>query len=73
MHEILTADEIANRIRVRRSTIVRWVGQGIIPAIRPSPKILRFDPEAVILALKERANEHAAEDSSPTSGECADG
>lgn len=49
--EILTADQLAARLQVGRRTILKWVKDGIIPVIRPSSKVLRFDAGAVAQAL----------------------
>lgn len=49
--QFLTADQLANRLQVRRRTVVGWVKAGLIPVIRPSPKIIRFDVDAVAWAL----------------------
>ncbi len=51
MDEFLTAHELAERLRVGRRTIMEWVKAGRIPVIRPSPKIVRFNLEAVAQAL----------------------
>jgi excisionase family DNA binding protein len=56
--DLLTAAELADRLRVRPSTILEWQRSGRIPSIRLSHKVLRFDLTAVLAALK-----------SPTSGE----
>ena len=48
---LLTADELATRFKVSQRTVVKWVKNGQIPVIRPSPKIMRFDADAVAKAL----------------------
>lgn len=53
--ELLTAEEMALRLRLRPSTIKRWVHEGIIPSIRVSGKVVRFDPKDVESALRKRA------------------
>ncbi len=57
--EILTVDQLAERMQVRRRTILGWVKNGMIPVIRPTPKVLRFDPDAVIQALTIPSNVEA--------------
>lgn len=49
--EFVTADELAQRLQVKRRTVVGWVKAGLIPVIRPSPKVIRFDIDAVARAL----------------------
>jgi excisionase family DNA binding protein len=55
MSEFLTADELAERLRLRPGTVRRWALAGKIPAIRISPKVVRFDPSDVERALREAA------------------
>lgn len=56
-NELLTADELAERLRVRPATIRLWAREGRIPRIRISGKVIRFDVSAVIDLLQ--ANEKA--------------
>lgn len=51
MSELLTATELAERLKVRPETVKVWAREGRIPAVRLSPKVLRFDPVAVLAAL----------------------
>lgn len=44
---LLTADQVAARFQVSPKTVYNWARTGRIPAIRPSPGCVRFDPEAV--------------------------
>ena len=55
MGEFLTSEELAQRLRLRPSTIKRWAQEGIIPSLRLSGKVVRFDPEDVECALRKRA------------------
>jgi excisionase family DNA binding protein len=50
--DLLTAAEIADRLRVRPSTILEWQRSGRIPSIRLSHKVLRFNLGDVVTALK---------------------
>lgn len=56
--ELLTADEIADRLNVKRETIWRLVLNGTIPEIKISEKIRRFDWYAVVEALKHKGTEN---------------
>lgn len=49
---LLTFDELAEELGVRRSTVERWARQGRIPKVQASAKIVRFDLDDVIDALK---------------------
>jgi excisionase family DNA binding protein len=54
MGELLTAAEMAARIRVRPTTLQEWAREGLIPSVRITPKVIRFDAEAVIRVLSEQ-------------------
>ena len=49
--DLLTADELAGRLRVRPSTIQRWSRAGRIPKVRLSPKVVRYNLAAVVQAM----------------------
>jgi len=54
MGKLLTVEEMAARMQVKPTTIRFWARAGVIPALRITPKIVRFDPEAVLAAINER-------------------
>jgi excisionase family DNA binding protein len=58
--ELLTADELAARLRVKPDTIKQWARRGHIPTVRFSPKVVRFNLSAVLAAI-ERQNQEARE------------
>lgn len=49
--ELLTARELAKRLRVSPETVRAWARRGAIPALRLSPKVIRYDAQAVLAAL----------------------
>ncbi len=49
--ELLTARELAKRLRVTPETVRAWARQGSIPSLRLSPKATRYNLEAVLAAL----------------------
>lgn len=49
--ELLTAEELARRLRVSPETVRAWARRGYIPALRLSPKVIRYNAEAVLAAL----------------------
>ena len=53
--DLLTAPELAVRLRVKPSTVLGWQRTGRIPAIRLSHKVLRFNFTDVLAALKRQA------------------
>jgi predicted site-specific integrase-resolvase len=50
--ELLTAAELAARLSVRPATIRVWARAGMIPAVRLTPKVVRFEPGDVLAALR---------------------
>ena len=52
--ELLTADELAERLQIRPRTIRLWARRGWIPAIRLSPKVVRFELDSVVHAMTTR-------------------
>lgn len=53
--KIGTAEELAERLTLKPKTIREWARQGVIPSLRISPKVIRFDFDEVEEALKQRA------------------
>jgi excisionase family DNA binding protein len=49
---LLTPAELAERLHVSPDTLRRWARRGRIPVIRASTKVLRFDLDAVLAALR---------------------
>lgn len=49
--ELVTARELAKRLRVSPETVRAWARRGCIPTLRLSPKVIRYNPEAVMAAL----------------------
>ena len=50
--ELLTAEELAERLKVSARRVVVWAKAGRIPEVRLSLRIRRFDYDAVLEALK---------------------
>jgi excisionase family DNA binding protein len=49
--DLLTAEEVAERLRLKPDTITIWARQGRIPAHRLTRKVIRFRLPEVIAAL----------------------
>ena len=49
--ELLTATELAERLRVSPETVRSWARRGCIPTMRLSRKAIRYNLEAVLAAL----------------------
>lgn len=45
--KLLTASEVARRFGVGKDVVYRWIKEGRLPAVRPSPRIIRI-PEAAL-------------------------
>lgn len=58
--ELLTASEVAERLRVSKDTIRLWTQDGILPAIRINQKIVRYDFAEVVRSLRKRSERHDA-------------
>jgi excisionase family DNA binding protein len=54
MSDLLTADELTKRMRLKAGTIRSWARRGRIPVVRVSANVMRFDPAAVLAALTAR-------------------
>jgi predicted site-specific integrase-resolvase len=52
--KLVTADELADALKVKPETVRGWSRTGLIPAVRLTPKVIRYDLAAVIRALTER-------------------
>lgn len=57
MAALLTAQQMASELGLRPGTVKRWARSGIIPSLRLSGKVVRFDSDAVQRVLRERAND----------------
>lgn len=54
IQELVTAEELGARLRVRPSTVKLWTKEGIIPAIPINKKIVRYSVRRVMDALEAR-------------------
>ncbi len=48
---LVASDEVARHFGVTIGTVNRWVRDAVIPCIRPTRRIVRFDLEAVERAV----------------------
>jgi excisionase family DNA binding protein len=53
--ELLTVDQLADRLHVRPRTVQAWARQGRIPTVKLSAKVVRFDWLVVLAALRNQA------------------
>jgi len=60
MGELVTAEEIAESVRVAPDTVKLWTREGLIPAVRINSRTIRYDPADVFAALKKRSQEGGA-------------
>jgi excisionase family DNA binding protein len=55
--DYLTTAELAQRLRLSPETIRQMAGTGKIPSLRISPKVIRFDLQAVTQAIQKRSTQ----------------
>ena len=53
-NDLLTAEQLAERLGVKPRTVKVWLRAGLIPATRLTPKVIRYDLEQVVTVLKQR-------------------
>ena len=56
---LLTANGLAEELSLKPETVRAWARQRLIPSIRPSPKVLRFDLQEVMSALREKTRNNS--------------
>jgi excisionase family DNA binding protein len=54
--ELLTVDQLADRLHIRPRTVQTWARRGRIPTIKLSAKVVRFDWRAVLAALRNQGH-----------------
>ena len=52
--KLLTTVELAEHLQVRPETVRGWARSSLIPVVRVTPKVIRYDLDAVIRALTDR-------------------
>lgn len=60
--DLLTAKELASRLKVKPTTIKKWDQSGLIPSVRLTPKVVRYDFDEVVEALQKRAKRKGGSD-----------
>lgn len=53
--DLLTAEELAVRLRVKPDTVRGWARRGMIPRLQLSSKVIRYDLHSVVAALTGQA------------------
>ena len=54
--ELLTVTQLAERLNIRPRTVQAWARLGRIPAVKLSQKVVRFDWQDVLVALRNLAH-----------------
>ena len=62
--DLLTAGQLAQRLGVKPRTVRNWLRAGLIPATRLTPKVIRYDLQQVVTALKQRQEAKGVSDAS---------
>jgi excisionase family DNA binding protein len=63
LEKLLTADEVAEQLRLSRWTVYGWAREGILPSVRLGGRVL-FDPGDIQAAIA-RAKQPAASPGGP--------
>ena len=61
--KFLTAIELAEQLQIAPETVRQWTRRGVIPSLRLSAKVIRYEPEEVLAALRSRSGASRSEDS----------
>lgn len=59
--QFVTPAELSDMLGVKVATVHRWVRIGLIPCLRLSSKVIRFDLADVQRSLREKASTNSAE------------
>lgn len=54
MASLLNVVEVAEQLKIRPSTVRSWTREGILPCIRITGRVVRYDLESVRAALVKR-------------------
>jgi excisionase family DNA binding protein len=52
--ELLTVEQLADRLHLSPRTVQTWARQGRFPKVKLSAKVVRFDWSAVLAALRNQ-------------------
>ena len=61
-NDLLTAEQLADRLTVKPRTVREWFRAGLIPATRLSPKVIRYSLDDVVASLEEHQGAKGAID-----------
>ena len=54
MESLLNSEQLASRLGVKPRTVQQWQQDGLIPAIRLTPKVIRYNLDDVVESLQKR-------------------
>ena len=54
IYRLLTVSDVAGILRCSAGTVRNWVYRGLIPTVRPMPRMVRVDPRELWNWLSER-------------------
>jgi excisionase family DNA binding protein len=61
--ELLTVDQLAERLHIRPRTVQLWARKGRIPTVKLSAKVIRFEWLVVLASLRGQTPQREAEGS----------
>lgn len=65
MNSLISAELLASQLGVTPRTVRDWARKGKIPCVRISPKVIRFNPEAVLRTFTHPAIPQGADHEQP--------
>ena len=50
---LLTKSDLFRQLRVSVRLVEKWTANGVVPALRPSPRMVRYELDRVLAALRK--------------------
>lgn len=67
-NELLTADELAQKLKVTAATVANWRHRGVIPSIQINASTIRYSFPDVLAAIRSKAASKTAAGAPVASG-----
>ena len=52
-NDLMDAEQLGRRLGLTEGTVRSWAAKGLIPCLRPTPKVLRFEFSRVLQAIRQ--------------------
>jgi excisionase family DNA binding protein len=66
MENLLTVQEVAEKLKISETTVYQWKAQGILPAVQLSRKALRFREKDINAFIDSKSPQTAAQHCPPS-------